>query len=436
MLQLVQAYRYEDFDNNLLKDFFLSKVTQNKDISHTFFWYIKLEKDNKENLPEICEQYEILFDEFLERLEIEMPEVKQSLDKQLKLRERLLEISQHIKPIKGVENKKKELRKILGKKGKFNMTYFDPAPMPLDPSVEVCGVIPEKCSVFASEMTPLKLTFVVTEETAKMNNPRVDGNLYYMMFKVGDDVRQDQLVLQMIDLMDFLLKKINYDLKFTVYKVLAFSEDDGMVEFVPKCMTINAILQNYQNNIDMFLKEGAKKNNMDYNKVFETYLDSCAGYCVVTYLLAVGDRHLDNLLIDDTGHMFHVDFGFIFGKNPPRKSVMPPIRICFEMIQCMGGFKSPNYEKFLNKCVTAFKFLRNHAKYILNLFHLMIHAEIEDLKAEQSEEILNQMYQKFLPEIKDLEVVEKEFSKLIKESITAFFARVFDISHNIAQKFA
>ena len=52
----------------------------------------------------------------------------------------------------------------------------------------------------------------------------------------------------------------------------------------------------------------------------------------------MGDRHLENLLIDKTGRMFHVDFGFIFGKNPPGKNIMaPPIRICKEMVEGMGG---------------------------------------------------------------------------------------------------
>ena len=42
-----------------------------------------------------------------------------------------------------------------------------------------------------------------------------------MIFKKGDDLRQDQLCVQMISLMDRLLKRENLDLKLTPFRVLA-----------------------------------------------------------------------------------------------------------------------------------------------------------------------------------------------------------------------
>lgn len=47
------------------------------------------------------------------------------------------------------------------------------------------------------------------------------------MFKHGDDLRQDQLVLQMVHLMDRLLRKENLDLKLKPYRVLATGSNHG-----------------------------------------------------------------------------------------------------------------------------------------------------------------------------------------------------------------
>lgn len=67
----------------------------------------------------------------------------------------------------------------------------------------------------------------------------------------------------------------------------------------------------------------------------DNYVKSTAGYCVVTYLLGVGDRHLENVLLSPNGLLIHIDFGFILGRDP--KPLPPPFKLVKEMVDAMGG---------------------------------------------------------------------------------------------------
>jgi phosphatidylinositol 3-kinase len=218
-----------------------------------------------------------------------------------------------------------------------------------------------------------------------------------------------------------------------------------MLEFVKDSYTIQDILKDNKSRIEDFFKGLASSKKMThvngkdtvqevfnddaYEKIIDVYIKSCAGYCTVTYLMAVGDRHLENLMIDKWGHLFHIDFGFIFGKNPPAKTMLqPPIRICKEMVDAMGGNQHAHYETFKKKCVEAFLYLRNYQRLILNLFHLMIHAGIKDLPFEEHERLLTAMHEKFMPDKTNIEA-EKQFISIIEESVNAFFVKLYEKIH-------
>ena len=103
--------------------------------------------------------------------------------------------------------------------------------------------------------------------------------------------------------MDRLLRKENLDLKLSPYRILATSATAGAVQFVPSS-SLAAASTKYRGSILAYLKVnnpddkeelGVRKETMD------TFVKSCAGYCVITYLLGVGDRHLDNLLLAPDG---------------------------------------------------------------------------------------------------------------------------------------
>jgi len=172
--------------------------------------------------------------------------------------------------------------------------------------------------------------------------------------------------------MDNLLKEVNLDFKFTAYKALAASKNDGILEFVEGSTTIQKVQQ--ENNRDLYaFLTGLSSEPDRRTEILQTYLKSCAGYAVATYLLAIGDRHLENLMVTDNGNMFHLDFGFILGKNPPNKDRwVPPIRLNKSMVLGMGGQKSDGYEEFKAKTIDAFLYLRNFRHYIMNILILMV----------------------------------------------------------------
>ena len=111
---------------------------------------------------------------------------------------------------------------------------------------------------------------------------------------------------------------------------------------------------------------------------------------MATYLLAIGDRHLENLMLTSNGKMWHLDFGYILGKNPPKKGVaVPPIRINKPMVLGLGGIGSPGYREFVSKTVDAFLYLRNYRNLIMNLMALMIDASIENLPENEANKLLS-----------------------------------------------
>lgn len=105
--------------------------------------------------------------------------------------------------------------------------------------------------------------------------------------------------------MDNLLRKENLDLKLTPYRILATSAFTGVVQFVDS-LSLASIERGVGNiaGILPYLKQKNHDPTQEYGvraEVMDTYVKSCAGYCVITYILGVGDRHLDNLLLTPDG---------------------------------------------------------------------------------------------------------------------------------------
>jgi phosphatidylinositol 3-kinase len=149
------------------------------------------------------------------------------------------------------------------------------------------------------------------------------------------------------------------------------------------------------------------------------------------YLLGVGDRHLDNLLLTKQGNLFHIDFGYILGRDP--KPFPPKMKLCKEMIEVFGTTFSKNYIDFQNFAFIGFNNLRKSAGLILNLFALMVDSEIQDLAVEP-DKTCDLVEERFRLDLNDEEAVVF-FQGMIDESIGAYFPQVMEQFHKVAQLF-
>ncbi|CAM9398350.1 unnamed protein product, partial [Hapterophycus canaliculatus] len=214
------------------------------------------------------------------------------------------------------------------------------------------------------------------------------------------------------------------------YGILATGPRHGLVEFVSGSQPVSAVLSAHNGSILEYLRhhnpDPSAPNGVRPSAV-QTFVKSTAGYCVITYLLGIGDRHLDNIMMLPTGNLFHIDFGYIFGRDA--KPGATPIRFTREMAEAMGGVNSEDYRMFKTYCCQAYNWLRKSANLILNLLSLMSDAGISDL-SDDPVAALAKVEDNFRLDLTD-EMAENLFLRLIDTSLQAFAPRVMEVLHRV-----
>ena len=262
---------------------------------------------------------------------------------------------------------------------------------PVDPSAALVRVVPERCAVFKSALAPLLLSFdsvsvpkddddessgesglvsapasVASAREARsaphgrgsgsgssegggglLHLPRPHSHSHPepmpklrradLIFKRGDDLRQDALVLALLRVADATFKREGLDLRLTPYAVLPTSPNDGFIELVSNAPPLSAVLRRHRT-VSAYLRSVAPSPGSPGGispLAMDTYSRSLAGWAAVTYALGVGDRHADNVLIASDGRVCHVDFGFILGRDP-RPWGAPPLRLARELLEPLG----------------------------------------------------------------------------------------------------
>ncbi|XP_010777483.1 phosphatidylinositol 4,5-bisphosphate 3-kinase catalytic subunit gamma isoform-like [Notothenia coriiceps] len=261
--------------------------------------------------------------------------------------------------------------------------------LPYDPRIKAGRILLDKCKVMASKKKPLWLEF---SPMPSPSSPTPVG----IIFKQGDDLRQDMLVLQTLVVMDSIWQEKSLDLNLVPYGCISTGNNIGMIEIVRDAATIATVQRSHGGTIGAFkndalfewLKSKCPLQEIHF-KTVERFVKSCAGYCVATYVLGIGDRHNDNIMITDQGNLFHIDFGHILGN---RKSFLGvsrervPFVLTPDFLYVMGRGKGSNslyFQRFRDTCTQAYLSLRSHSRLLVTLFSLMLLTGIPELSAAE-----------------------------------------------------
>lgn len=267
--------------------------------------------------------------------------------------------------------------------------------------------IENKARIYNSLQAPRQITF-------KCNN----GEFVHILCKPGDDLRKDSRCIEFFNLLNRVLRKGSQSsarfFEITTFLVLPLKHNAGIIEMVPNLETLRTIVERLYKDTrgDRFnMHEGPNRRQKE-SEVLATemyrqyttqalprvtppvlqafflqkfpdptswymarlaYVRSTAVISMGGYIIGLGDRHLDNILIDVChGRVVHVDFNLLFHQAetlPCPETV--PFRLTQNIVSAFGpvGVEG-NFRKF---CEIAMQAMRDEKEALLTTLKPFIH---------------------------------------------------------------
>ncbi|KAI1383366.1 uncharacterized protein F4822DRAFT_420364 [Hypoxylon trugodes] len=205
------------------------------------------------------------------------------------------------------------------------------------------------------------------------------------IFKVGDDCRQDVLALQMIAAFRGIFHSVGLDVYVFPYRVTATAPGCGVIDVLPNSISRDMLGREAVNGLyDYFISKYGNEDSLRFQHARNNFVKSMAAYSIISFLLQFKDRHNGNIMIDDAGHILHIDFGFCFDIAPGGvRFERAPFKLTGEMLAVMGGSTDHQAFKWFEElCVKAFLACRPHAEKLSQIVLLMMESGLPCFKPE------------------------------------------------------
>ena len=422
LLQLVQALKYEKNHDNSLARFLIEEGVEHPiTIGHEFFWHLRSEMNNQD----VQQRFGLYLEVFLSKISRQLFKIFKDEDSLLK---NLISIAEKIKVIKNTEERDRIFREDINIIDGYLKINKKEVSLPLNFKMRIKGIIADKCRIMKSKKKPLWLTF---------ENADPLGSAIVVMLKCGDDLRMDMVTLQLFKAMQTLWFDNGLNVKMSLYKVLCTGNQEGMLEMVTNSETLANIHVQEGGAISQFFSKGSIKNWIERNcpnknEAIENFMLSNVAYCLATFVLGIGDRHNDNIMIKKNGELFHIDFGHFLGHFKYKMGIKrerAPFVFTRQFQSVLGGDDSDKFKEFKDKLEKGYLILRNHKEVIITLLSILLCTGIPELNEKSLRFLENSLFLK-----KDDKEALEYLDKKLTESMDSVSTKLNFAFHIVANK--
>jgi phosphatidylinositol 4-kinase len=115
--------------------------------------------------------------------------------------------------------------------------------------------------------------------------------LYAAIVKCGDDLRQELMAYQLLVSLQKIWEQERVPLWLKPCKILVTSAESGLIEPILNTVSLHQVKKHCKMSLlQYFMKEFGSQTSEEFLTAQRNFVQSCAAYCIVSYLIQVKDR--------------------------------------------------------------------------------------------------------------------------------------------------
>ena len=167
--------------------------------------------------------------------------------------------------------------------------------------------------------------------------------------------------------------------------------------------------------------------SIEYETALYNFISSLSGYSLLCYFLEIKDRNNGNILLDEYGHIYHIDFGFLLNKTPGNiKFEKAPFKLTTDFIEILGGTTSKYFLQYQKLFYRGFNAIRKEEKFLYSIIEMFCRLFGDLTTFKDRDTILKRLKDKFMLDKKEEKEIVKACNDLILESMNNWTTNAYD----------